>query len=295
MDRFYEAPPRYDGVGQKLRELKRQYRQLRLFSAGKSVLWRKLYAVGLGDMKNAVLYTGAIHAQEWLTASILLKFLEELCCEEEMFGVKLDEVFSQRGLILMPMCNPDGVEIALGGSKTAGHLAKQVKKIQLQSPQSWQANARGVDLNHNFDAGYDILKQMEIENGITGPAPRQYGGIMAHSEPETRALVNVCKSLAIRKVFAFHSQGEEIYYDYGENTPPGAKLLADALGASCGYRVCHPDGMASHGGFKDWFIQTTGQPGFTIEVGRGENPLPIDLLDSVYARIREMLFIGILI
>lgn len=295
MNLFYQNPPRYESVRQHLAACRRNFKQVRLFTAGKSVLGRKLYAVGIGNMKNAVLYAGGIHAQEWITTSLLLRFFDELCTEGEMYGVQLADIWENRGLIVLPLCNPDGVEIALGGSKTARHLSGLVEQMQAQSERSWQANARGVDLNHNFDAGFSQLRKMEEESGITGPGPRQYGGKLPGSEPETRAIMSVCIGLNVKKVFAYHSQGEEIYYNYGENTPANARLLADALAACSGYQVCKPEGLASHGGLKDWFIQTMGRPGFTIEVGKGENPLPITDLDSIYQKLRELMLIGILI
>lgn len=295
MDTFYQNPPRYEGVRQHLAACRREFKQVRLFTVGKSVLGRKLYAVGMGNMKNAVLYAGGIHAQEWITTSLLLRFFDELCTEGEMYGVQLEEIWENRGLIVLPLCNPDGVEIALGGVRTARHLSGLVEQLQAQSERSWQANARGVDLNHNFDAGFSELRKMEEAGGINGPGPRQYGGRLPGSEPETRAMMSVCIGLNVKKVFAYHSQGEEIYYDYGENTPANARLLADALAACSGYRVCKPEGLASHGGFKDWFIQATGRPGFTIEVGKGENPLPITDLEPIYQKLRELLLIGILI
>ena len=71
--------------------------------------------------------------------------------------------------------------------------------------------------------------------------------------------------------------------------------MAQVLAGSCGYRVATPKGTASHGGFKDWFIEKLGRPGFTIEVGRGRNPLPVEELDPIYCRIIEMLLLGIML
>ncbi|MDE5600337.1 MAG: M14 family metallocarboxypeptidase [Oscillospiraceae bacterium] len=295
MDEFYQKPPRYESVCRKMIDINKSNKNVRMFSIGNSLLGRKIYALGIGNLKNAILYSGAIHAQEWLTCLVLLRFFEDLSLKNELFGVKLDDVFSHRGLIIVPLSNPDGVEIAIGGAQTAKQLAVPVQNIIDKSSRSWQANARGVDLNHNFDAGFQILKQMEREAGITCPAPRQYGGICPNSEPETRALVWVCNSLNIQKVIAFHSQGEEIYYYYGDSTPKESQLMADALAASSGYTVCEPTGLASHGGFKDWFIKSKCRPGFTVEIGKGENPLPIDMLMPIYNQIKEMLVVGVLL
>lgn len=297
MDRFYQTPPVYEAVADKCNELKRQYSGVRLFSIGKSVLGRKIQALGIGNLKNATLFVAAVHAQEWLTTLLVLRFFEQLCQEyhagREWMEVNLKKVFAERGLVVVPMANPDGVEIALNGAKSAKHLRRQVEGMLARSTRSWQANARGVDLNHNFDAGFGILRKMEIDSGIIGPCERQFGGYQPNSEPETKALVSVCTGLNIQKVLAFHSQGEEIFYSYGEKTPKNARIMADALAASSGYRVISPTGLASHGGLKDWFIDKTGRNGFTIEIGRGENPLPVENLEPVYAKICEMMLMSI--
>lgn len=296
MDQFYCNPPRYDDVLKKLSQLHRQNRKLKIFSIGKSVLGRKICAASIGDLTNATLYIGAIHSQESLTTTVLMKFLEEIITSKEMFGVNIDDVFAKRGLIVVPMVNPDGVELALGGLKQAGPYAQKVKQIMKDNPDKiWQANIRGVDLNHNFDAGFETLQEMEKSAGILGPAPTQYGGAFPNSEPESSALVKLTKKFDVQKVFAFHSQGEEIYYSYGENTPPSSERMAQALGASSGYTVLSPSGLASHGGFKDWFIDKMHRPGFTIEIGKGKNPLPISDFESVYKKINEMLLIGFLL
>jgi g-D-glutamyl-meso-diaminopimelate peptidase len=39
---------------------------------------------------------------------------------------------------------------------------------------------------------------------------------------------------------------------------------------------------SGYAGYKDWFIQTYNRPGYTIEVGRGVNPLPISQFDRIY-------------
>ena len=59
--------------------------------------------------------------------------------------------------------------------------------------------------------------------------------------------------------------------------------------------ICLLYTSASHGGFKDWFIEEFHKPGFTIEVGKGKNPLDCRRLDEIYNRIEEMLVLGIVL
>lgn len=299
MDDFFTKPPSYERTCKQCSIIKSHNPQVKLFPIGKSFLGRKIYALALGNIKDATLFAGAFHAQEWLTCSLLLRFFGEFAhaytTQSNLLDIDICKTMEEKGLICVPMVNPDGVEIALNGPKSAKHMQRYVENIMAVNHKKWQANARGIDLNHNYDAGFDVLRAMEKSQGINAPSPTQYGGKMAHSEFETRAMINLCKTFDVKKVFAFHSQGEEIFYEYGTRTPSSSRLIAELLASACGYRLVHNDGLASHGGFKDWFIDKTGRPGFTIEIGSGENPLPIEDLEPIYARLLEMMLLAVLI
>ena len=269
-------PMNYTAVNGMIGALTARYRFLCAAPIGSSVQGRCLWGLTLGDGGKRVLIAAAFHGMEWMTAWVTLRLCEELCSalqtEQPLSGWDVRRALLGRSVVLVPMVNPDGVEIAF------------------RKP--WQANANGVDLNHNFNAGWEILQQEECKKGIIGPCARQWGGIAPHSEPETKALVTLCERGDFRHVVALHSQGEEIYWRYGTYTPPESLLMAKAMAMASGYTVSAPTGLASHGGFKDWFIETYHRPGFTIELGRGVNPLPIKDFTEIYGKAREMLLIS---
>lgn len=275
-----------------------RYRFLELQPVGRSVLGRDIYGVLIGGGRERVLYAAAFHGQEWITSLVLLRLCEEICEALNGDGRLADMDFRRaiagRCLVFIPQVNPDGVDIALRGSTAAGPFSALVAENGGDTPGLWQANARGVDLNHNFDAGRALLQEMEQQQGIHGPSPRQWCGEAAESEPETCALTSLCRRGDFRHVLALHSQGEEIYWQYGSRTPPYARMMANILASASGYLVAQPEGLASHGGFKDWFIEETGRPAFTIELGRGENPLPLTQFEAIYAKAREMLLLAAL-
>ncbi len=276
---------------------------LRLGVAGASVCGRSLPLLSLtprGEpVAERVLMAAAFHAQEWLTALCALRLCEELCralrARLELCGVSVRRALRGRQIVFLPMVNPDGVEIALHGSDTAGDYASFVHAAGGDTYGLWQANARGVDINHNFNAGWAQMQALSVKMGKTAPAARQYSGESPESEPETRAVTDLCRRLGFRHVVALHSQGEEIYWQYGEHTPPQSRIIAQVLGAASGYAVSHPTGMASHGGFKDWFIDCYHRPGFTLELGKGENPLPVVQFETMYHKAREMLLLSLLV
>lgn len=278
--------------------LKRRYPFLGCCCIGRSVSARGIFALTLGKSESPVLLTAGFHGQEWLTTLFLLRLTEDLCrCVETgstLCGIDISRAISRREVILVPCVNPDGVQIALHGADGAGRYSQDYERISAASTDKWNSNARGVDINHNFDAGWDILRAMEIDAGITGPAPRRYGGYMPESEPETKALADLCRRRRPRHALAFHSQGEEIYCAYGDKTPQKSYTMGKIFAAASGYELIENSGLASHGGFKDWFISCFERPAFTIELGKGENPLPLEAFEEIYGKALLMTLLSLI-
>lgn len=263
--------------------------------AGRSALGRNIPYLKLGRSEDSVLFVATVHGSEHITTNIILMFLEQLCLSLKndgfIEGLNAKKAMQGRSLIVVPVVNPDGAEISIHGSSGAGSLSSKIEKISGGDTLHWNANARGVDINHNFDASWQVLSNMEKRAGIYGPAPTRFGGFTPMSEPETLALTELCNTYVIRHCVALHSQGEVIYWTYGSKTIPRAQKMAEIMATSSGYALDVPTGLAVGGGFKDWFIKTYSRPGFTIEVGKGQNPLPISSAPEIYLRIREMLIL----
>ncbi len=305
-ERLTVAQPMDYGVVRRLSAaLCGRYRCLRPVTVGCSLLGRELHALLLMSPRGGkphpqrVLLAAAFHGQEWLTSLCALRLCEELCAaltaDLPLCGVSLAAALEGRQVWVLPMVNPDGVEIARYGSRGAEAYAPFVSATGGDIPGLWQANARGVDINHNFNAGWEEMQALAAKNRKTSPGPRQFSGPQPESEPETRAVTDLCRRYAFRHVVALHSQGEEIYWRYGEHTPSQSAIMARVLGAAGGYQVADPQGLASHGGFKDWFISCYHRPGFTIELGKGENPLPVEGFEKLYTKAREMLVLSVLL
>ncbi len=285
----------YNTILRFIEELIKDFPFLNVEIQGRSALGRAIFSLSLGNSKNSVILAGGFHGSEWLTGSVLLLFAENLCrCVKygrQFSGVDVKRAFGQLGVTIVPCVNPDGCEISINGFESAKNLSKFVCDISDTDHRKWNANAMGVDINHNFPAGWKELHLMEQENGITGPCPSRYGGEYPESEAETKVLTRLCRLRKFRQCMALHSQGEELYWQYGENTPSQSSMMAKILADSCGYSLVNNEGLASHGGFKDWFIDEFRSPGFTMEIGKGENPLPVSSLYDIYNRIEEALLL----
>ena len=276
---------------EKLKEyLTGRYGFLRQLVIGKTELSRRIVAYTLG--RGGLILTGAFHGAERITAMMLYKFLDEVCDKMESDNSFYQQVM-YTGLAVVPMVNPDGVEISCNGVHTAGKNAEMISECLIKAGvhhKKWQANSNGVDINHNFDAGFNEVKKRERELNIFEPAPTRYGGEYPESERESRALCDLCRDSNFSIAVALHSQGREIYYDFGRNTPSVSRKLADKMAELSGYTVSHPQGIAVGGGFKDWFVEHFHRPAFTVEVGLGENPLSPDIFDSEYEKVSTMLW-----
>lgn len=281
------------GINAVVRALCEHYDFLERFSIGKSVAGRDIPAVRLSRGESYTLFAAAFHGSEHITSNICLMLLEELAAaygsRGSVEGINVKKALEGRGVIFVPRVNPDGCEISLLGAAAAGERAGEITKQCGGDYSRWNANLRGVDINHNFDADFSGVKRREREAGIYSPGPSRFGGDKPESEPETAALVRLCKRENIHHVCAMHTQGEVIYWGYKEHCLERSKQMAQILAATSGYALDVPQGTAEGGGFKDWFVSHFERPGFTLEMGRGKNPLNIERALEIYLKAREML------
>lgn len=265
---------------------------------GESIMGRKIPMIRLGGNEDArhVLYIGAHHGMEWITSCVLLRFINEYCellgSDGMAEGVRVKRLYESCNLHIVPMLNPDGVDYAINGVSEENVLRERLVHMNGGSDFShWQANARGVDLNHNYNAGFAEYKQLERESGIFGGAPTRYSGESPESEPETAYLCNYLRFYnSFSAALTLHTQGEEIFSGGEDAGAPDAERLGQYLSRVTGYQLSTPRGAAAYGGFTDWFVREFSRPSFTLECGKGENPLPVRDMPMMYLKLRRALF-----
>lgn len=274
-------------------EICNEYDFVSCFNIGKSILGKEIKALSIGTGTEEVLFAAAFHGSENITTNISLIFAERLCesikSGEMMKGIDMKAALEGRKITVIPRVNPDGCDINILGAKAGGKADFLIRKLCEGDYKKYNANARGVDINHNFNAGWENLRNLEKAAGIHGPAATRFGGYSAESEPETRALAVYCRTNNIRHAAALHTQGEVIYWNYGKNTPEKSLKMAQIMASVSGYALDVPVALATGGGFKDYFIKEFRRPAFTLEMGKGKNPLPPAEITDIYAKAEEML------
>lgn len=284
----------YDRLIEDLHKLEEAYPFIEIHHIGQSVCEKDIPAVRIGTGSKKIHYNAAIHANEWITAPLLMRFVEEAAQAMKqgtpLQGKDVNWILSEVSLWIVPMVNPDGVDLVVHGLQPGHSYYNELIEWNRGSLhfQNWKANIRGVDLNDQFPAYWDTERS---RRGIDRPGERDYTGTAPLTEPEAASLAAFTKEHNFELVIALHTQGQEIYWNYRDLEPLRSVVLAEHFAKYSGYKVVKLTG--SDAGYKDWFIQEFGRPGFTIEVGLGTNPLPPEHFPQLYKEVSGILLEGI--
>lgn len=168
------------------------------------------------DKGPYLLLTGAHHGSEAITAGLLAAFANAYCRalaeDQTVAGLSLSLLAGRRTLVILPLVNPDGCTLANCGhlpafagnqAPAAGAQAGETVPLSHEALVSlnngssdfthWQANARGVDLNHNYDAGFEAYRT--LPRAVLRPGPTRFPGDHPESEPESAAVAALARRL----------------------------------------------------------------------------------------------------
>ena len=265
---------------------------------------RPVTLLRLGSGQRSVLYNASHHANEWITTPVLLKFMEDyaaaVAAGGTIFGQDAAALFRRTQLYCVPMVNPDGVDLVTGAILRGSEAFEEAEAIAarypaIPFPDGWKANLSGVDLNLNYPAGWEQARELKYALGFTGPAPRDFVGRAPLDQPESAAMARLTRTVDPRLTLSYHTQGEVIYWKYLDLEPVGARHIGEQFARLSGYLLEDTPYASGFAGYKDWFILTFDRPGYTIEAGLGQNPLPITQFDEIYRRNLGILVTGLLL
>ena len=251
-------------------------------SIGSSVMGKDITELQIGAGPTEVHLNGSFHANEWITTPIIMRFINEYALSLTN-GLPINDLatlpmYQATLFSAVPMVNPDGVNLVIQGASAAGDYSNSVLAINQQSEDfsGWKANINGVDLNNQFPALWEI----EADRKPTTPQPRDFPGTAPLTEPEAIAMANLAEERNFRRMNAFHTQGKVIFWGFEGLEPPESAEIVNEYERVSGYTPIQY--VDSYAGYKDWFIQEFRRPGFTVELGEGVNPLPIEQFQEIY-------------
>ncbi len=159
-----------------LRILKQSYPFIQTGSIGKSIMGKDIPFVRVGRGQKEVFYSASYHANEWITSLVLLEFLYDYCytiqTNSTIWNFDARRLFDSVSIYIVPLVNPDGVDLVTGALPKSSPSYKQAAKIAygfatIPFPDGWKANIRGVDLNLQFPAGWQQAREIKYEQGFT--------------------------------------------------------------------------------------------------------------------------------
>ncbi len=268
----------YFDIKKVINQIAAEYPFISLKTIARSAAGREIYGFKISEADEYVLYLAPFCGKDRLTSLILLKFTEEFChaihTGDYMAGLDLRRAIFGRGVIIIPLINPDGYEISLRGLAGCGHLGPTISKLCRGNFSEWEANLRGVDLERNFFKG-------------TGGAPCKEGfaGYSPLSEPESLNLAELCRKTKIRHVINLCSDGSGISY---ADKSGRCHKMAEIMAAVTGYTI-NVDTEPKKD-FKTWFSEEFVRPAFRI----GTERLDTDNINTVYEHVKELLTLSAL-
>ena len=275
-----------------LNALKDKYPFIVVSSYGESVLGRELPYVRLGVGEKQLFYSASMHANEWINSVVMMRFIEDYANgyenDEKILGKNIKELYNDASIYIAPMVNPDGVDLVVGDLNINSAAYKNAKTIgnnfpNIPFPSGWKANILGVDINLQFPANWILARENKFSQGFVRPASRDFVGYGPLTEPESLAIYNFTLSNNFEIILAYHTQGEVIYWKYLNLEPPESEKIGEEFSKISGYELDDVVDTGSYAGYRDWFIQDYRRPGYTVETGRGENPLPINQFEKIYS------------
>lgn len=100
-----------------------------------------------------------------------MKFIEDYCSNYvnngSLYNYKIRDLFRSTSIYIMPMVNPDGVDLVTNFYPPNSNIFNSFKDIasnypSIPFPDGWRANFNGVDLNLQFPARMGTSKKNKI-------------------------------------------------------------------------------------------------------------------------------------
>lgn len=226
---------------------------------GTSVEDRAIEAYTFGGGETHLVFVGAIHGgYEWNTVVLSRKLMEYL---EENPQVIPDNV----QVTVIPALNPDGIHAITGTSTPPTYQQVHAGNVSaadmppVEQTESGRFNARGVDLNRNFDCNW---QPQSTWRGQTVDA-----GTEAFSEPEARVMRDFVAEVEPDAAVFFHSAANGVYgASCNGGLLPEGRAIMNTYAEASGYPAIESfDHYEITGDVEGW-LASIGVPSVSVEL-----------------------------
>ena len=261
-------------------------------SIGKSVEGRELLRLELGRGNKKIFVCGTHHAREYIATTYLMYAVDRYAYAyrtNTMWGkYNPRDILDQITFVIVPMVNPDGVNLVQNGLHTSPHAEEIANMRIFEGAQygyaAWKANVHGVDVNWNYDKDWTITRNKNAR-GSTG-----FNGDYPNSEPETAAVAAYVDTHPFDAYLSFHTQGEIFYWADSKANP---MHIHQAVRNDTGFAGYPDDGQGIGGSFFDYVYRKFDKPTITVELCPyvGNYPYPNENFDTVWNHAKNILLV----
>ena len=217
---------------------------------GRSVEGRPIEAHSFGEGETHLMFVGGIHGgYEWNSVMLAYRFIDYLKANPEVLSANMK-------VTVVPSMNPDGLFAVVGkGGRFDVDDAPDVH----DNSGTGRFNARGVDLNRNFDCKWTEESMWRGDTVSAGTAP--------FSEPETAALRDLVLADKPDAVVFWHSQANAVYgSECTGGILPGGMTVLNTYASAAGYTAVPTFTSYAVTGDAEGWLASIGVPAITVEL-----------------------------
>ncbi len=251
---------------------------------GHSIDNRNIYSLIIGQGEKIIMFEAGLHSSEIANPLFITKFVINLINDYENSNKTIKNILNNYKLIVLPVANPDGYDLAIKGSNIIKNRNTYLYQNKEQIDFNYnKANLNGVDLNRNMpsqNSGLNFKRYQLNSTVVLEPSSNKmayFPGKSLGSEPETRALI-FWQTKYYQEIFAYvtlHSSGRVIY-----NSKPNLSNELNKLANNCanlvneitGYEVLGLDyeeiGQGNDGTTTDFMTELLSGYNFSEVTGR---------------------------
>ncbi len=285
----------YEEMVQDIAQLQKRYKDhCTVNILGTTADKRNLYEVIVGnpDADKHLIVLSNLHAREYMTVQLCMKQIEYYLnyYNKTIGGVKVSSVLDEVAIHFMPSCNPDGTAIAQFGFDAIRNKRLRNNLYKMGGlTYKWKSNARGVDLNQNWDIDFEV-------HGTKGSD--WYSGKKPHSEAEVKAIIKMLDRVEtegeIVGFLSYHAMGEVIY---GMCAPEAGETMAKTVDdmysvayKQSKYVLCGSTSISCNQS-REYLMYKRGIPGITLEIGSSETPLDISQFAPTWRKNKRLVLL----
>lgn len=276
----------YNALQEHIEKIEESFDFVSIASIGKGWCKRNIYSLSIGDGESSVLFLADFSDTAGITSEILLTFFERLCVayknDLKISAVKIRSILREQKIVIVPITNPDGLEISCSDGENALCYKGLVQRAADNNFSEWISNARGVEINKNFPYRFSDTKSIMKNSSAFG-----YKGPFEASELETQAIISFCKDIHPKYTTTLSCSGEYISCQCSKCASDCA-MMTQVFKSVSGLPIKRIKPCEAYGSFGGWFAKSFSAPSFCFSVSKRS----VANLKSLYDKYEELLLLS---